>query len=148
MSDQNNWPDGYEDNHPECDQLRYVSRLRSVSISITEETRDASEQRVSSFHVHVDNRQPFESPRLPAKVTLLSPWLTAARGWIYPRLTRRSNTRRRNSYPKDSTDNNQARSKYHISPRASEPRYWRCKHQRSRQAEEQRPRRRPAKRSL
>jgi hypothetical protein len=60
----------------------------------------------------------------------------------------RSSTRRRSKRPKDSTDNNQARSKYHISPRASGTRYWRREHQRSRQAEVQKPRRRPAKRSL
>ena len=56
-----------------------------VSISITEETRDANEQRVSSFHVHVDNRQPFESPRLPAKVTLLSPLADGGEGMDFIR---------------------------------------------------------------
>jgi hypothetical protein len=64
------------------------------------------------------------------------------------RLTRRSNTRRRSNRPMESTDNNPARSKYYISPRASESHYWRSKHRRSRQAELQKSRRRPAKRSL
>ena len=41
-----------------------------VSISITEETRSANKHRVRSFHVHVNNRQRFESSRLIAKVTL------------------------------------------------------------------------------
>ena len=80
MSDQNNWPDSDEDNHSERNQLGYVSRLCPVSISITEETRDANGQRVSSFHVHVKNRQRSEAPRFTAKVTLLSLWLMAARG--------------------------------------------------------------------
>ena len=67
---------------------------------------------------------------------------------IYPRLTRRSNTRRRSNRPMESTDNNPARSKYYTSPRASESHYWRSKYRRSRQAEVQKPRRRSAKRSL
>ena len=148
MSDQNNWPDSDEDNHSERNQLGYVSRLCPVSISITEETRDANGQRVSSFHVHVKNRQRSEAPRFTAKVTLLSLWLTAAEGWIYPRLTRRSSTRHRNSRPTDNTDNNPAHRTYYISPRASGTRYWRTEHRRSRLAETPKPRRRPAKRWL
>src|SRR5262245_10000983 len=73
VSQQNDWPDGDEQNHPESKQLGEVTRLCSVGISITEETRSANEHRVSSFHVHVNNRQRFESPRFAAKVTLLSP---------------------------------------------------------------------------
>ena len=46
-------------------------------MAITEETRDANERRVSSFHVHVTNRQRFERSRFTAKVTFLSLWLTA-----------------------------------------------------------------------
>ena len=97
------------------------------------------------FMSTIDN---LRVPAFTAKVTLLSLWLTVTRGWIYLRLTRRSSTRRRSKRPMESTDNNPARSKYYIAPRASESRYWRSKHRRSRQAEVQKPRRRPAKRSL
>src|SRR5215211_8898189 len=65
-----------------------------------------------------------------------------------PRLTRRSNTRRRSKRPRDSTDNNPARSKYYIWPPANESHYWRSKHRRSRQAEVHKPQQRRAKRSL
>src|SRR5258705_5839820 len=54
-------------------------------MAITKETRSTNERLVCSFHVHVNNRRPLGSPRSPAKVTLLSPWLTAARRRIYPR---------------------------------------------------------------
>ena len=60
----------------------------------------------------------------------------------------RSSTRHRSTHPMESTDNNAVLSKYYSAPRARESRYWRSKHRRSRQAEVQKPRRRPAKRSL
>src|ERR1700747_1108825 len=147
VSQQNDWPGGDEHNHAEGNQLREVTGLYPVCIAITEETRGAKEHRVSSFHVHVDNRQCFERPRSTAKVTFLSLWRMADEERIYRRLTRRRSTRRRNSCTKDSTDNNPARSKYHISPRARESHYWRSKHRRNRQEEVQKRWRRPARRS-
>src|SRR5262249_26609669 len=65
VSQQDDWPDGDEHNHPEGNQLGQVIRLCPVGISITEEARSANAQRVCSFHRHVsvDTRRTFAFQR-------------------------------------------------------------------------------------